>query len=110
MARTNDVDLGSGHILHWVRWAPDDLPENRAHYGYPLPVVEKAGALIYHLRPDGADVCRGYVNFDIPETRPYLEGGRWSVESWEPLTVAPSIHCTVCGDHGYIRNGRWVKD
>lgn len=27
----------------------------------------------------------------------------------EPLHVEPSILCSQCGDHGYLREGRWVK-
>ena len=34
-------------------------------------------------------------------------GARWQVQSTEPLTLSPSIPCH-CGDHGFIRDGRWV--
>lgn len=33
----------------------------------------------------------------------------WAVESEEPLTLSPSILCRACGDHGFIRNGKWVR-
>lgn len=32
----------------------------------------------------------------------------WTVQSWEPLTVTPSVLCLTCGLHGWIRGGRWV--
>lgn len=32
----------------------------------------------------------------------------WTVEHWVPLTLSPSLRCTVCGRHGFIRAGRWV--
>lgn len=32
----------------------------------------------------------------------------WDVVSVEPLTLSPSILCTACKHHGYIRDGRWV--
>lgn len=32
----------------------------------------------------------------------------WTVESWEPLTLSPSVLCRACGLHGWIRGGRWV--
>ncbi len=35
-------------------------------------------------------------------------GGTWRVVQAEPLTVVPSIHCTACGTHGWITDGRWV--
>jgi hypothetical protein len=25
------------------------------------------------------------------------------------LTLSPSLLCMRCGDHGFIRNGKWVK-
>lgn len=31
----------------------------------------------------------------------------WAVESFEPMTLSPSIQCS-CGDHGYIRGGLWL--
>jgi len=32
----------------------------------------------------------------------------WDVQSWDPLTISPSVLCS-CGDHGFIREGRWVR-
>lgn len=26
----------------------------------------------------------------------------------EPLTLSPSLLCKTCGDHGFIRGGKWV--
>jgi hypothetical protein len=51
--------------------------------------------------------CSGYVRLRIPlndtTTRP-----SWAVESEEPLTLSPSVLCTTCGHHGFIREGKWV--
>ena len=33
----------------------------------------------------------------------------WSLDSAEPLTLSPSVLCGTCGDHGFIRGGRWVS-
>jgi hypothetical protein len=101
-----EVDLGHNHWLDYYGWAPDDLPENRARYGTPLPRVKKAGAIISHLKPDGSE-CFAGIHFDLPETK-QLEGARWQVVSWEPLTLTPSLLCLTCKDHGFIREGRWV--
>lgn len=35
-------------------------------------------------------------------------GPNWTLVSLDPLTVTPSIHCLSCGDHGFIRGGKWV--
>jgi hypothetical protein len=108
---TPDLDLGHGHLLTFFEWAPDDLPANRERFGYPLPHIERAGASIDHPRPDGTGPCLGSIHFDIPEFRQFFpDPGRalWQVESWDPLTLSPSVLCRGCGDHGFIRGGRWV--
>lgn len=102
-----DLDLGSNHKLSFFGWHPDDLEGNRARYGVPLPNVPRAGALVIHLAPDGHE-CYGAIHFDLPEIRQWFpESKIWKVLSWEPLTVEPSLLCRACGDHGFIRQGRW---
>ena len=32
----------------------------------------------------------------------------WHVDSVRPLTLSPSLLCTECGHHGFIRDGRWI--
>lgn len=32
----------------------------------------------------------------------------WLVVQAEPLSVQPSIHCLLCGCHGFITNGVWM--
>lgn len=32
----------------------------------------------------------------------------WTLEAVEPLTISPSLLCTRCGTHGFIRAGKWV--
>lgn len=114
------LDLGHGHTLRFMRWAPDDLPENRKTYGIkkgqPMPVIERAGAVVSHPAKDGTGnngdgTCTSAIHFDTEETRRYFSNERvaWTVESWEPLTISPSLLCLTCGDHGFIRDGRWVR-
>lgn len=31
----------------------------------------------------------------------------WHVEQAEPLTLSPSLLCTLCHDHGFVRRGAW---
>lgn len=69
---------------------------------------ERVGLLERHATPDGEE-CTGSVAFDMPGAEEWRPGGPfWHVESWEPLTISPSVLCRTCGNHGFIRNGRWV--
>lgn len=106
------IDLGDGHQLRWVAWAPDrDL--NPQYAG--LPDVGKFAVLVRHpLRPDDDQkfcrergYCEGAVQLDGEVSRQVVnERALWQVQSWEPLTLSPSLLCH-CGDHGWIREGRW---
>jgi hypothetical protein len=101
---SDPLDLGHGHIATWTSWAPDrELNPQYAH----LPDVERYGLLIKHSTPDGSP-CMGSVVF-ASETAEAISPGKatWDVESWVPLTLSPSVLCS-CGDHGWIRDGRWV--
>ena len=109
-----DLVLDDDHFLIFTKWAPDDLPANRQIYGIPngepMPVVEKFGAILRHYKPDGT-LCEGAISFDGPWQRKVQHTGKhfWKVERWEPLTLSPSLRCGACGDHGFIRQGKWVK-
>lgn len=65
---------------------------------------QRAGALVLHPRKNGAGWCFSGIGFNgvAGQTK------GWTVEQVEPLTLSPSLHCRVCGDHGFIRNGQWV--
>jgi len=89
------LDLGDSHTLLFS-----------SYKGQP-----RVGASVLHLRPDGTK-CEGWIAF---------RGKAWadsfapdSIATWEvvqedPLTISPSILCRACGDHGYVRNGRWER-
>lgn len=67
------------------------------------------GIILWHRCADGVRACGGYVGF---ERAPEDERPAWKVESWNPLTLSPSILCNGkygdCGGaHGYIRADRW---
>ncbi|MGE5827236.1 MAG: DUF6527 family protein [Micromonosporaceae bacterium] len=107
-------DLGDGHTLRFVAWAPDRAL-NPQYDG--IPDVERWGAIIAH--PAGptpivpshlaSGQCEGMVTFDGEVQRQLsADRPRWTVESWEPLTLSPSVLC-ACGDHGFVRDGRWVR-
>jgi hypothetical protein len=109
-----DLDLGDGHTLRYTSWHPDrDL--NPQHAG--IPDVDRWGAIVGHPtgpHPIVADAqssgyCEGAITFDGDVQRQVdPRSPKWTVESWEPLTLSPSLLC-ACGDHGFIRDGRWVR-
>lgn len=127
----NLIDIGDSHWLSYFRWAPDR--ELNPQYA-DIPDLEKAGAQVYHFAPigrsafpsreyltkrtglvppEGMELCVGAVNFDYGPDSPwrglYSNGAHWQVQSIEPLTISPSVLCVPCGDHGFIREGRWVR-
>lgn len=55
---------------------------------------------------EGSEWCMGSILLDVPAAEG-LSGARWAVESMDPLSVSPSLLCD-CGDHGFIRGGKWV--
>lgn len=108
------IDLGSDHTLRWIGWSPDRALNPQ--YA-DVPDIEKAVGIIRHpVRPDDDQAfchergyCEGAIHPDTPETRQILKpDALWQVESWEPLTLSPSLLCH-CSDHGFIRDGRWVS-
>lgn len=60
-----------------------------------------------HPRNDDGKPCSGYVVLDVPEN-PNRQHPMWTVESWAPLTLSPSLLCRACQNHGFIRGGQWV--
>jgi len=101
------IDLGDDHWLEYISWAPDRAL-NPQWAG--MPDIPRAGAHVGHRRPDTGAECTGFIFFDVPGIDQISTGAdnRWQVESWEPLTIAPSLLCG-CGDHGFIRSGKWVR-
>lgn len=99
------IPLGHDHYIEYVGWAPD-RKLNPQYAG--MPDVARYGATVYHDNPAGQP-CAGFVTF-ASGTQRKIEPDRpnvWRVESWSPLTISPSVLCS-CGDHGFIREGRWV--
>lgn len=99
------IDLGDGHAYRFSMWAPDRAL-NPQYEG--IPDVERYAATIRHNTPAGTP-CMGGITFDSDVAR-RIEPGKpmWTVQSWDPLTIAPSLLCS-CGDHGFIRDGRWIR-
>jgi hypothetical protein len=100
------TDIGHGVAYVFTAWAPD-RELNPQHDG--VPDVDRFGLLYRHAAPDGSE-CGGSVTFDSETARKIApKTPKWTVESWEPLTLSPSLLCNGCGHHGWIKNGRWVE-
>ncbi|HYS41963.1 MAG TPA: DUF6527 family protein [Pseudonocardiaceae bacterium] len=96
------IDIGYGHSIRFYGWAPDRAL-NPQYAG--LPDIDRAAVEVTHTKPDGSP-CMSAATFDtVPGTEPHRT---WHVEQDDPLTLSPSLLCTACGDHGFIRNGQWV--
>lgn len=88
------IDIGHNHHIEFVEYEGDP----------------RSSLNDYHLRPDGVE-CKGFISFEGGAWASAFNPGQiqvWQVQSWEPLTISPSLLCRVCGDHGFIREGRWV--
>jgi hypothetical protein len=98
-------DFGHGVTGYFVGWAPD-LELNPQYDG--IPDEPRYGVILNHPTPAGGP-CSSCAVFD-GETVRRLEPNRpvWTVQSWEPLTISPSVLCRACGHHGFIRDGKWV--
>lgn len=79
------LDLGDGHTAQAVEL-------NGVVYGYDITHPRKG---------QSGERCASWIP---------IGGGpeSWTVDSPNPLTVSPSLLCTACGDHGFIRQGQWV--
>ncbi len=106
-----ELDLGDGHTLSFADWNPDlDLNPQYRDIADQLPA--RVTGIVRHKLPGvnpgtQGGYCEGAITFDTPAARAHFSGPYWTVESWEPLTLSPSLLCR-CGDHGFIRAGRWV--
>lgn len=85
-------------------WTWTDDAHEHAYRPYTDDHDRWTGIVEAHLNQEG-EWCYGSVLFDGygDSTRPH-----WHVVTWEPLHLEPSIRCSQCGEHGWIRDGRWV--
>lgn len=87
------IDIGHGVCIEYTAWA--DHP--------------KVGLIRYHPKPDGTPCVGSGLLFDLPGVHEnFPSRALWQVEEWEPLTISPSLLCSLCGHHGWVRSGLWV--
>jgi hypothetical protein len=91
VATERRIDLGGEHTLVLVT---------------PEGATEPTGVELEHLTPTGRQ-CSGWINLDVARNGHLPPERKWQVESWDPLTLSPSLLCG-CGDHGFVRGGQWV--
>jgi len=102
-----DIDLGDDHWLQFMGSGGDGVTNTAT--GEAVPWTPQIGASVLH-RCDKTESGwnEGFVLFDIPanaaDARP-----KWQISSWDPLTISPSLLQRDCGDHGFIREGKWVR-
>ena len=106
---SNWIDLGHDHAYSYSQWAPD-RELNPQYDG--IPDIPRCGVLVHHFKPGTTHECMGFIYFNTPEVRAMRsitndQYPMWDLLSYEPLHVEPSLAC-VCGDHGFIRDGKWV--
>ena len=99
------LDLGDGHYLEFSVGGvadEDGIVRDKTTEGF-------VGAVVYHHKDDNPrGYCSGGIRFDVPWQREHGQKVLWQVQSWDPLTCSPSLLCH-CGDHGFIRDGKWVR-
>ncbi len=98
-------DLGDdNHRWSWlVRAAPsrDELPQSVANY---VPTVRD---ILWRHRCSASKRIEGWATCWIDVST----GTRHRLTNDDPehLSIEPSILCPIgCGDHGFVRDGKWV--
>lgn len=110
-------EAGIAEAIAWIRTAaPRDTLKDAderdwislGHAHAYVPLLDDDGTLRSivqaHLTPEG-EWCSGAIPFERPN---WPADRTWKLENTEPLTVSPSLLCTICGNHGFIRDGQWV--
>lgn len=103
---STNIDLGHDHTARPYVWDPD-LELNPQFGGAPGSPDDVVGYIIDHPHPQTGGRCSGSITLDTERARFMGEEPRWQVVSLDPLHVEPSVLCKTCGDHGFIRDGRW---
>jgi hypothetical protein len=88
------TDIGDGHRVKFYTSGDDSTP---------------IGLIAFHSNALGALCSGGSVLFDVPANAHAPDDVRWQVISLQPLTLSPSLLCLLCGDHGWIREGAWLR-
>ena len=91
----DEIDLGDGHRMVFGSYKGE----------------ARVCANVLHPPVEGKCGGDGFISFEGRSWAQTFEGAidTWKVENDEPITLSPSILCRACGDHGFIRDGKWVR-
>jgi hypothetical protein len=91
----DEIDLGDGHRVVFSEYKGE----------------KRVAANIIHPTVDGKCDGQGFISFTGRAWAREFDGRieTWEVVSEEPFTISPSVLCRACGDHGFVRDGRWVR-
>jgi len=92
MKESHDLDLGDGHWLDWSEWQG-----------------QRCGGIITHTTTKTeTGFCSGA--FWLASFTGYEHGHpKWQMSgTFERPTLNPSFMCH-CKDHGFVRDGKWVR-
>jgi hypothetical protein len=88
------------------------MPTDLGHDHLLRAVVDKTetiiGYTIEHPHKQTGAFCDGLVTLDTAPAEFRTDNDVWSRPSVAPLTLEPSVLCHTCGDHGFVRGGKWV--
>ena len=97
--------------LELPNWAKPDLwlnDDNAIVFHYWKDQAEPYGGLWLHRSPKTGECCTGGFAWRVPDVSAFPnDQATWSLVSFEPLTLSPSLLCLDCGAHGFIENGGW---
>lgn len=104
------IEIDARHCLEpTVHGGDPDVRDSKTGEVSGGPVEHLAGFIVRHARPGSDDSqprCAAHADVDPHYPTPIwsmsgsLEGG--------DLTLSPSLLCGTCGDHGFVRDGKWV--
>lgn len=93
--------LDSENFLTFVYWKDETEPYQALWYHRPRTPKE-------HTLDGLKGWCMGGFGWRNPDAADFQGRVTWTLESWEPLTVSPSLLCLDCQAHGFIRDGKWI--
>lgn len=97
---SKDIDIGNGFSYRFFSESNVEGSTGLIITGPAVPQCKYPS-----FQPHG--LCGGGLHFSNSLSAQKSGRPMWKVESWEPLTISPSIKCACNGQHGHIRNGRY---
>lgn len=92
----DEIDLGDGHSIIFSEYEGE----------------KRVGANVKHPPVEGRCSGDGWISFAGRSWANSFDERTiptWKIESEDPITLSPSILCRACGDHGFVRDGKWVR-